>query len=177
MNNDELKKLKELCDRATPGPWLVREDFDYYQGGTYLGSGPQRYLKPNEPGYKVPVTRIDCSVADCKYFKVDVCRIESGDADKEFIIAAREALPKLLDTVFEQKYDLDLLSQQNYEMNIYAVDLEKKLTEAKKVLKKLIKGADATECPNPASCNRYELDEALEKAGIFLESLTLKENK
>lgn len=102
---DFLKKTKELCDGATDGPWIEREDFDYYQGGTYLGVNPYSY----KGGVKVEGN-------DC--FETDVCRIESGDNDLKFIAHSRQAVPILLEMVEllcvqEIMYKDDVLKELN----------------------------------------------------------------
>lgn len=92
-----LNKLKKLCDEATEGPWLEREDYDYYQGGTYLGIGPYSYGDNRE------------KVSGACYFETDVCRVEDG-VSKDFIAASRTALPKLIEIVEMQQKQLEIIS-------------------------------------------------------------------
>lgn len=77
-----IEEVERRDKEATKGPWLEREDYDYYQGGKYLGIGPYDY----EEGKKVPGKG---------YFSHNVCRIESNDLDKALIANYRTAAPKL----------------------------------------------------------------------------------
>jgi hypothetical protein len=88
VNEADLLAIEQRANAATPGPWETREDGDYYQGGTYIGVEPYHYPgpKPGRPE-KFP---------DHCYFKTDVCRVESGEADREFILHARTDVPALI---------------------------------------------------------------------------------
>jgi hypothetical protein len=90
---EKLESMLAETERATPGPWLSREDFDYYRGGTYLGMGPQKYV-PRSDGKGNELT--DCDYENAQYFKIDVCRIESNKQDERFIASARTQLPAAL---------------------------------------------------------------------------------
>lgn len=96
-----LRRLEELEKAATPGPWIEREDLDYYQGGTYLGIGGYDY----KDGSKVPGSA---------YFETNVCRIESSDSDKEFIAESRNALPLLIRIIRIQQEALQHFSDHCY---------------------------------------------------------------
>lgn len=91
-----LDELQKLCEEATPGPWLLRHDHDYYQGGEYLGYGPQKYIPDDIYG---GCKRVDCEPGEQTYFRTDVCRIEANDA--AFIAAARTYLPKFIELARE----------------------------------------------------------------------------
>lgn len=85
-----LAKLAEdiaVEEKATRGPWYEREEYDYYQAGTYLGTGGYKHGK-NSSGavIKLPV---DCQKEKAESFQVNVCRIESTNADKLFIAHSR----------------------------------------------------------------------------------------
>lgn len=85
MNLQEfIQKAKQVRDEAAQGKWLLREDYDYYQGGSYIGVGPVRYMRANEPGYTIPVPIIDCAPEEATYFKTDTCRSEDSKSG-EFI--------------------------------------------------------------------------------------------
>jgi hypothetical protein len=83
-------ELRRIADSATPGPWETREDEDYYQCGTYIGVEPFHYDCGRE---------VDGRGKDHTYFRRNVCRVESHEADQRFLIEARTALPELLDEV------------------------------------------------------------------------------
>lgn len=91
-----LSRLRELLKKATPGPWIRREDHDYYQSGSYFGCGPVRY----EEGNKVP-----CEPEQAEYFEQDVFRLEGSEADAELIVAlvnAADEIADLMDAVREE---------------------------------------------------------------------------
>ena len=85
-----IEEQLALCEKATAGPWLARDDQDFYQAGRYLGTGPEKYV-PDETrdGNKL----VPCSIEEVEYFQQDVCRIEGGDDDEAFIAAARTGYP------------------------------------------------------------------------------------
>jgi hypothetical protein len=77
------KALRELCERATPGPWLLSLERACVET-TQLGSDGNVYggylWSPDFDGDDLPASRVD-------YLQ----------RDGEFIAAARSALPALLD--------------------------------------------------------------------------------
>jgi hypothetical protein len=85
----------------TPGPWIEREDFDYYQGGEYLCAGPFYVYKKGE---HVPLTIEDITDKGLKDFHgKNICRVES-DEDKGLLAAAPDlykALSELLAIIDE----------------------------------------------------------------------------
>lgn len=78
MTPDRLSEIEARLEAATPGPLLEREDFDYYQGGTYIGVEPYGYNGKTEG-----------------YFRKDVARIEN-DGDKELLKNASDDIALLL---------------------------------------------------------------------------------
>lgn len=48
--------------------WITYENGDYYQGGTYIGFGPMKYVS----GHKV-----ECAVGEHDYLETEICRVES----------------------------------------------------------------------------------------------------
>lgn len=70
MTDDEIAKLRALCEAATPGPW--------HEPSLYSGL---RYLHRNHDPYG----------EDCP----DDHELPRGN-DAAFVVAAREALPKAL---------------------------------------------------------------------------------
>jgi hypothetical protein len=100
MTDEKLQAIKARAEAATPGPWETREDSDFYQGGRYIGTGPYHYTTGSEkPG------RPSTHPEDC-YFKTDVCRVQSGEADETFIAHARTDVPALLAEVERLKAEL-----------------------------------------------------------------------
>jgi hypothetical protein len=91
-----LKAMEERCAAATPGPWFSRTCYDYYQGGCYIGHGPLRFLRGDEPGYKIPVPQVSCQPKDVEYFQQDVCRVEGTEADEVFLLSVRTDIPSLV---------------------------------------------------------------------------------
>lgn len=89
MTHDELKKLKELCENATPGPWKG-DEFEM--------------LAPKAP------TLIPGNV---KIVWAEDHPMNEWDAD--FIAAAREALPKLIEEVERLKEENKDLEESYHE--------------------------------------------------------------
>lgn len=83
MNVELRARLRELCDSALPGPWetVYDEDFDEVSIRAVKPSGvsPNSYIE----------------VAETTQWPQD----ESTSPTAEFIAAAREAIPALLDTL------------------------------------------------------------------------------
>lgn len=86
------ERILELDKETTPGPWESRQDYDYYQGGTYLGVG--RCDNYNR-GQKAA-----CSDSDGGYFETNVCRIEK-DTDENFIKETRTLAPQVAKSLLE----------------------------------------------------------------------------
>lgn len=83
MTNDELKRLRELADAATPGPW--RASGSIVRAGTAPGEGPIVH-----EGGRVT----DASMANA-----------------DLIAAARAALPALLDEIERLQEELRVAAQ------------------------------------------------------------------
>lgn len=75
MTEEELNAIEARFKVTTPGPWYLREDHDYYQGGTYIGSGPQKYV-PDPAGKGNSL--VPCDASEVQYFEQDIARVESG---------------------------------------------------------------------------------------------------
>lgn len=71
--NQRLKEIKERAEAATKGPWGIRYDFDYYLGGTYIGAGPEKYVK--DPERPTTNHRVSCDIQEVEYFEQDVCKV------------------------------------------------------------------------------------------------------
>ena len=87
--NDRLSEIEARVQEAPPGPWGEREDYDYYEGGTYITS----------------------PCPDPKYADKDVCRM--CGAGKDFIKAAREDIPWLIEEVKRLRKGLTALADPN----------------------------------------------------------------
>ena len=68
----DIKRLRELCEKATPGPWTVIGEDSW-----------------NVKGFP----QVEMNTPDVHYFPVH------NDADAQFIAAARTALPEALDEI------------------------------------------------------------------------------
>lgn len=89
----KLKRIRDYTDAASKGPWLECEDYDYYQGGTYLGTEPYHF----KDGKKINGPSED-GVID--FFENKICRIEGNSGyDQEFIQKSRTDLPHLLEAL------------------------------------------------------------------------------
>lgn len=84
MTPEYLARLKELCDKATPGPWDHNEciitEYDKYDIDSHRGGSPNSY--------------------ECINYVLDWAEPDSkAIADAQFIAAAREAIPALIQEV------------------------------------------------------------------------------
>lgn len=83
-----IEQIKKRLSEANKGPWQTREDYDYYEGGTYIGIGPEKYV-PDEDSKYGGNKRVPCEIDEVQYFHQDICRVESP-RDHEFIQHSRE---------------------------------------------------------------------------------------
>ena len=87
MTTEELKRLRELCDAATGGPWSVRS---LWHGGFAVFGPPNPLLRADGKPWKNGKTK---------------CDVANTDEDNAFIAASRTALPALLDEVEKLRRD------------------------------------------------------------------------
>lgn len=86
MTPEELSRLRELCEKATPGPW------EAHVATRFKGIEQERgVIGPNGEN-------VICWVVD---------EFEQSTENDEFIAAARTALPQLLDEVDQLREVLD----------------------------------------------------------------------
>lgn len=74
MTPDELQTLKDLCEKATPGPWY------------------SRYIAENDPMAR-PYYNFWYAVGP------SVLGIEQAKKDSKFIATARESMPKIIEHI------------------------------------------------------------------------------
>lgn len=85
-----IEKFQLIIEAATKGPWIEREDHDYYRGGTYLGNGPYKYVR--DDSNRLGRTRkVDCDIREAQYFHEDVCLMEGNNEENNirFIQSSR----------------------------------------------------------------------------------------
>lgn len=78
MTPEERKAARERCEKATPGPWTVEDEYDAWD---VSADAPCRKGRADHLDHIYPAQ--DCDSAD----------------DAHFIAHAREALPKALDEI------------------------------------------------------------------------------
>ncbi len=129
--NKFIAECRERAEKATPGPLLEREDFDYYDGGIYIGIGPYGYRGQTEG-----------------YFNTDVARIENSN-DKDLFMHAQVDITRLLAIVECLSEALEWYD--NVHSKHWAIDLndlervaKKALTEAERIAKHTNDGEDET---------------------------------
>lgn len=91
MTNEEIARLRALCEKATPGPWK------------------QSWMWVDKHSMPMCVEQDDGSgdgPAVCRVDEYD----ERGPADAEFIAAARTALPAALDEIERMRGVLERIS-------------------------------------------------------------------
>lgn len=85
---EDIQKLKEACEKATPGPWRYTDNgFD----GHIKGPQDDDYVFGGEPSEG---------------------RVEGNDPNVVLVMLAREYLPKLLDEVEELEQVIESLSKR-----------------------------------------------------------------
>jgi regulator of replication initiation timing len=113
----DMKKLRELCEKATPGPWNIFEDFSSLE--IHAGEVLTKASGVIQANWV-------CSVED-----VDANGNNNHSNDAEFIAAARTALPEALDEIEWYEQNKTQLEQQVDEL----IDENDRLrTEIKKVI-------------------------------------------
>ena len=84
MTPEQIQHLRDLADKATPGPWEMSEVVDDTEFGSYMAYGV------------APIAPLEWySDSDAAHTALDVM----DKADAEFIAACREAVPALLDLI------------------------------------------------------------------------------
>jgi hypothetical protein len=90
MDSKERQRLRELCDKATPGPW----EREVSQGRVGIPSGWEVYRE--DKGVWTDIAHTLCAGDACKCFE-----------DASFIASARSAMPELLDALDEAEKERD----------------------------------------------------------------------
>ena len=132
----DIKRLREICEKATPGPWGVS------------GCGYDVFAE-TVPAFNDPSSRMviaQCLTADDgKPFNL-AAKIAKNDA--KFIVAAHAALPEALDEIENLKQDIKTLTEtlkaiaSMYAVLGYDPEDAKCMSEmAREALKKSGKGA------------------------------------
>ena len=79
MTDDELRIIKEQCEKATPGPWIsFIEGRDHTSGSSFIRTAGE-----------------------------DIELSGATDADQDFIASCRQDIPSLLDEIKRLKQLLD----------------------------------------------------------------------
>ena len=97
VTDAELAHLKELEQKATPGPWE-------YDGVDILGTDGERHI------VKIPEGLITIPSGDCKLWSGPL--IAEAVTNAKFIAAAREAVPKLIAEVERLRDELRIKSME-----------------------------------------------------------------
>lgn len=82
---DDIAKLRELCEKATPGPW------EWWDGNPWHADAPNHPLRQGNP----PTVFRTGDSSDGFFYKEGAK--EQSKEDTKFIAASREWLPLLLD--------------------------------------------------------------------------------
>lgn len=82
MSDEEIKRLRELCDAATPGPWKAQ--FRAIEQLTDAGKGYPLDVYPDS----VTITPAQCDECGLPF--------SMAEADRVFIAASRTLVPQLL---------------------------------------------------------------------------------
>src|SRR5690349_8465987 len=92
MSRKEREALRELCAKATPGPWRgARDEQDANQWwGKFPQNAPECVVLTDEEKVDGEEPQPICSTSD------DGLATEQESANAQFIAAARTALPQLL---------------------------------------------------------------------------------
>lgn len=101
MTNEQLTHLKQLCEKATPGPWIDNE--------------PDQSEPLIVNGVGIPVIKYLPGDGECEAFWM------VKDCDIQFIAASRTALPALIEEVERLREENEQLKRDKdcmrYDMN------------------------------------------------------------
>lgn len=109
--SDWIKRLEDTWGHMTEGKWLSREDYDYYQGGTYIGVGPQKWV-PEDDG-REGNKQVSCNHGEHSHFRRDICRIQSGDGDEAGIKSLANLRHELLALVKATATECELRGEEH----------------------------------------------------------------
>jgi hypothetical protein len=101
MTDFDMQKAKEICEKATQGPWYKSTEEEYdadYEAADHLVGGPTgREVYDRDLG----VFHVDGDDDFC----VSICSPQE-EADADFIVASRELLPAAIARIEELEADL-----------------------------------------------------------------------
>lgn len=103
LTDEEIKRLRELCEKATPGPWESTGYDDH----------------PGDQGWYVNALQPGGAVAVALPYN------RRAEADHLLIIAARTALPRLLDEVDRLK-EANIFDQSAEDRNLDRIGKEER---------------------------------------------------
>lgn len=170
--DSELKRLRELRDKATPGPWAMWRGEPYEGGGEdmVIGAGEEWLANMN---HSIP----RCAQLNDDGHKMDeceICMVDAQDitdeqfANAEFIAAARNALPALLSRLAaaeqaqarmrEQISEMESKGGANYWREKYNVAEERAQRYGKEVTERTERLRELTASPAPGQTERGELE-------------------
>lgn len=134
---DWIKRLEETWGHMTEGKWLSREDHDYYQGGTYIGVGPQKWVPEDDGRWGNKL--VPCKPGEQSHFRRDICRIQSGDGDEAGIKSLANLRHELLALVRAADFLRDYEGVEEPKAFIYRARLTP-LFEALAALREKVEG-------------------------------------
>lgn len=106
MKKEELARLKELADKATPGEWKA------FELGSWGGQGFGVFLPTSELQKHGNESKQNCFANDNKL---------GNPHDALFIAASREAVPKLIEMVARYQKALDKAKEQRDSLGLKAI--------------------------------------------------------
>lgn len=163
MNPNERKRLRELAEKATPGPWTTERPFLSMGIMDVSGVIPSANLHPEEP-YKVETTYTHGTKSYSKAVAVPSHGIVKDKSDAannmDFIAAARTAVPQLLDLVEELEAENGDFMNATRDANIKVACLEQALEKIADPRKRDHREPDAA---TELGCVMHIANEALQK--------------
>lgn len=103
ITNEQLKAIRDRCNRATPGPWYAHAtDDDMCMCAEYVGTVPCEFAHDQKAGFNVdPDTVIAITLLQSPPY----CTADIHEHNTRFIANARTDIPALL-------YEIDRLREE-----------------------------------------------------------------
>jgi len=123
MTDDELKAIKDRCEKATPGPWYpVATDDECSMNARYVGTNSRGWPRHDQQvGMNGERAEETIAITLLQYPRVADVADERWDENADFIAHAREDIPKLIAEVERLKQAEDDAYWRGKQSVLYAM--------------------------------------------------------